>query len=160
MINNTLSNCRRNIFWNRKIKSIEVLEVFKLAPFGLPYIRLVRLVFSARTVFFSHNNSARTVFFNQFQPSFSEPNGATWLVSASTSADKFPQTANWNQILSLNKVHTIPPESWRFHLITYLGYTRCNKLLLRTQSWSCMKLQAAPLFNHCIQQPNNMQVQH
>ena len=33
-----------------------------LAPFGLPYIRLVRLLFSAGTMFFSYNNSARTVF--------------------------------------------------------------------------------------------------
>ena len=32
--------------------------------FGLPHIRLVRLLFSSETVFFSHNNSARTVFFS------------------------------------------------------------------------------------------------
>jgi len=38
--------------------------------FGLPHIRLVRLLFSAGTVFFSHNNSAGTVFFSQFQPSW------------------------------------------------------------------------------------------
>ena len=31
--------------------------------------------FLARTVFFSHNISARTVFFSRFQPNFSEPNG-------------------------------------------------------------------------------------
>ena len=37
-----------------------------LAPFGLPYIQLVRLLFSAGTVFFSHNNSARTVFSASF----------------------------------------------------------------------------------------------
>ena len=36
-----------------------------------------RLVFSAGTVFFSHNNSA---FFSQFQRSFSKPNGAYGLV--------------------------------------------------------------------------------
>ena len=35
--------------------------------FGLPKNRLVRLVFLAGTVFFSHNNSTRTVFFSQFQ---------------------------------------------------------------------------------------------
>ena len=32
-----------------------------MAPFGLLHIRLVRLVFSAGTVFFSHNNSVGTV---------------------------------------------------------------------------------------------------
>ena len=32
-------------------------------------IWLIWLLFSAGTIFFSHNNSARTVFFNQFQPS-------------------------------------------------------------------------------------------
>ena len=36
-----------------------------MALFGLPYIRFVRLLFSAGTVFFSHNNSVRTVFFSQ-----------------------------------------------------------------------------------------------
>jgi len=45
-----------------------------LAPFGLPHIRLVRLLFSAETVFFSHSNSARTVFSSQFQPKFCQPN--------------------------------------------------------------------------------------
>ena len=34
------------------------------------------LPFLAETVFFSHNNSARTVFFNQFQSKFCQPNGA------------------------------------------------------------------------------------
>jgi len=38
------------------------------ALFGLPHIRLVRLIFSAGTIFFSHKNSVRTVFFSQFQP--------------------------------------------------------------------------------------------
>ena len=33
--------------------------------------------FSAGRVFFSHNNSARTVFFSQFQPKFCQPYGAT-----------------------------------------------------------------------------------
>jgi len=33
--------------------------------------------FSAGKVFFSHNNSARTVFFSQFQPKFCQPNRAT-----------------------------------------------------------------------------------
>ena len=42
-----------------------------MALFGLPHVRFVRLLFSAETVFFSHNNSTRTV----FQPSFSKPNG-------------------------------------------------------------------------------------
>ena len=44
--------------------------------FGLPHIRLVWLLFSAGTVFFSHNNSAGTMFFSQFQPKFCQPNGA------------------------------------------------------------------------------------
>ena len=43
------------------------------APFGLPYIRLVRLLFSAGTVFFSHNVSARTVFSSHLQPNFGKP---------------------------------------------------------------------------------------
>ena len=47
-----------------------------MALFGLPHIRLVRLLFSAGTVFSSHDNSAGTVFFSQFQPSFRPPNGA------------------------------------------------------------------------------------
>ena len=34
------------------------------ALFGLPHIQLLRLLFSAGTVFFSHNNSAVTVFFS------------------------------------------------------------------------------------------------
>jgi len=37
-----------------------------MAPFGLPRNRIVRLVFSAGTVFFSHNNSDRTMFFSQY----------------------------------------------------------------------------------------------
>ena len=37
-----------------------------LGPVRLPHIRLVRFLFSAGTVFFSHNNSDRTVFFSQF----------------------------------------------------------------------------------------------
>jgi len=45
------------------------------APFSLPPIRLVRLFFSVGTVFFSHNNSAGTVFFSQFQSKFCQPNG-------------------------------------------------------------------------------------
>ena len=45
-------------------------------PFGLPHIRFIRLIFSAGTMFFSHNNSARTVFFSQFQPKFRPANGA------------------------------------------------------------------------------------
>ena len=39
-----------------------------MAPFGLPRNRFVRLVFSSGTIFFSHNNLARTVFSSQFQP--------------------------------------------------------------------------------------------
>jgi len=37
---------------------------------------LFGLFFSARTVFFIHNNLARTVFFNQFQPRFRPANEA------------------------------------------------------------------------------------
>ena len=48
-----------------------------MALFGLPHIRFVGLVFSAGTVFFSHNNSVRTIFFSEFQPSFRSVNGAT-----------------------------------------------------------------------------------
>ena len=43
---------------------------------SLPQIRLIQLLFSGRTVFFSHNISARTVFSSHFQPSFSKPKGA------------------------------------------------------------------------------------
>jgi len=39
-----------------------------LAPFGLSRNRFVRLIFSARTIFFSHNISAGTVFSSQIQP--------------------------------------------------------------------------------------------
>ena len=38
----------------------------QMGLFGLPYIRLVRLLFSAETIFFSHNNSVKIVFFSQF----------------------------------------------------------------------------------------------
>ena len=41
-----------------------------------PETDLFGLFFSAGIIFFSHNNLARTVFFNQFQPRFSKPNGA------------------------------------------------------------------------------------
>ena len=47
-----------------------------MAPFACLKVWLVRLVFSAGTVFFSHNNSAGTVFFSQFQPKFRPANGA------------------------------------------------------------------------------------
>ena len=38
-----------------------------MAPFDLPRIWFIRLLFSIETVFFSYNISARTVFFSQFQ---------------------------------------------------------------------------------------------
>jgi len=47
------------------IISCWVLSNATTGPFGLPHNRLVRLFFSAGTVFFSHNNSIRTVFFSQ-----------------------------------------------------------------------------------------------
>ena len=59
------------------------------APFGWPRSRLVRLVFSAGTVFFSHSNSVRTIFFNQFQPSFSKSNGASMLCTFASSSFHF-----------------------------------------------------------------------
>ena len=59
------------------------------APFGLPHIWLVQLIFSAGRVFFSHNNSARTVFFSQFQPNFSKPNGAKDVVTNNISLDYY-----------------------------------------------------------------------
>ena len=50
-----------------KMKDAQTLFSHRLqAPFGLPKNQLVRLVFSAGTVFFSHNNSARTVFSASF----------------------------------------------------------------------------------------------
>jgi hypothetical protein len=57
-------------------QGLKLLGLMDTAPFGLSYIRLVQLLFLAKTVFFSHNISARTVFFNHFQSSFSKPNGA------------------------------------------------------------------------------------
>lgn len=39
----------------------------------------------------------------------------------------------------------------RFSFGSLLGYTRCNKLFLTAQS--CMKLQAAPLSDHCSNNP-------
>ena len=50
-------------------------------PFGLPHIRLIRLLFSAGTVFFSHNNSAGTVFSANFSQSSDQRTGpiaCTW----------------------------------------------------------------------------------
>ena len=44
-------------------------------PFGLPRSWLVLLLFLVGTVFFSRNNSTRTVFFSQFQSKFSKPKG-------------------------------------------------------------------------------------
>ena len=59
-------HCLDESFFNKKVGRQPVT----MALFGLPHIRLVRLVFSVGTVFFSHNNSAGTVFFSQFQPRF------------------------------------------------------------------------------------------
>ena len=65
-------------FFPEYIGSIAFHErVFSSTPkalFNLPYI--IRLLFSVGTVFFSHNNSAGTVFFSQFQPKFRPTNGA------------------------------------------------------------------------------------
>ena len=47
-----------------------------VAPFACLKVWLLRLVFLVGTVFFSHNNSAGTVFFSQFQPKFRPANGA------------------------------------------------------------------------------------
>ncbi|XP_066397823.1 tyrosyl-DNA phosphodiesterase 1-like isoform X3 [Miscanthus floridulus] len=81
-----LSNYMVDIDWLRtacpslrKVPHVLVLhgqDGASLELFGLPHIRLVRLLFSVGTVFFSHNNSAGTVFFSQFQPSFRPANGA------------------------------------------------------------------------------------
>jgi len=59
--------------------------------FSLPHIRLVRLLFLAETVFFSHNNSAGTVFFSQFQPSFVPANGCRVLHEFLLAKDIFNQ---------------------------------------------------------------------
>ena len=56
MISHVKINLTRDLYIVNNIKI--------MASFGLPHIRFVRLVFSAGTVFFSHNNSARTVFFS------------------------------------------------------------------------------------------------
>ena len=61
----------------------ELLSSHILAPFGLPYIRLVRLLFSTGTVFFSHNISARTVFsttFRQVSASRTGPIHVFWII--------------------------------------------------------------------------------
>ena len=50
--------------WDRDFRSVRFI-----------HIRFVWLVFLTGIVFFSHNNSARTVLSSQFQPRFSEPNG-------------------------------------------------------------------------------------
>ena len=63
------SEARLRTFWSSFFTNLWAL-------FGLPHIRLVQLLFSAGTVFFSHNNSAGTVFFSQFQSSFRPANGA------------------------------------------------------------------------------------
>jgi len=54
------------------IDEVVTINEYNMAPFGLPHIQLVRLLFSAGTV-------ARIVFFSQFQPKFSKPNGAYFL---------------------------------------------------------------------------------
>jgi len=74
----------RELVWDRIFPGSSIL-LFALVLYCMDFLgpnlvrltrnRLVRLVFSAGTVFFSHNNSARTVFFSQFQPSFSKSNG-------------------------------------------------------------------------------------
>ena len=56
------------------IRRIKGTKMAKLALFGLPHIRFVRLLFSAGTVFFSYNNSVGTIFFSQFQSKFCQPN--------------------------------------------------------------------------------------
>ena len=58
------------------IDEVVTINEYNMAPFGLPHIQLVQLLFSVGTLFFSHNNSAGTIFFSQFQPNFSKPNGA------------------------------------------------------------------------------------
>jgi len=55
------------------------ISLHPMALFGLPHIRLIRLLFSAETVFFSHNNSAGTEFFSQFQPSFNHPSTSVFI---------------------------------------------------------------------------------
>jgi len=73
-----------------------------MALFGLPHIRLVRLVFSAGTVFFSHNNSTGTVLFSQFQPRFRPANGAIAFKEeenqAGTDTDEFHQTRDKDRV--------------------------------------------------------------
>ena len=49
-------HCLDESFFNKKVGRQPVT----MALFGLPHIRLVRFVFSAKTMFFSHNNSAGT----------------------------------------------------------------------------------------------------
>ena len=67
------------------------------APFGLPHIRLVRLLFSARTVFFSHNISARIVFsanFSQNSASRTGPMGASMGNSLPATIPPNPRVTN------------------------------------------------------------------
>ena len=58
---------------------------------------LVRFLFSAGTIFFSHNNLARTVFFSQFQLSFIKPNDAyaIILISARSRSSRDHEIADW-----------------------------------------------------------------
>ena len=58
-------------------RRMQVMCQINASPFGLPHIWFVRLLFLARIVFFFHNNSARTVFFSQFQQKFCQPNVPT-----------------------------------------------------------------------------------
>ena len=57
----TTIDCKKNI-------DIYELDPKATAPYTYLIIRLFQLIFLARTVFFSHNNSTGTVFFSQFQP--------------------------------------------------------------------------------------------
>ena len=60
-------NCSLNIDSSDSSKSVSAsIRNTSKAPFGLPHIQLVRLLFSAGTVFFSHNNSTGRVFSASF----------------------------------------------------------------------------------------------
>ena len=54
----TFDSCHRHLSAQRRAE----IAVMCSHPFGLPYIWLIRLLFSAGTMFFSHDISARTVF--------------------------------------------------------------------------------------------------
>ena len=73
-----LSNFTAGLFCACACCLLSLSRYFPSGPVRLTQKPVCSACFSAGTIFFSHNNSARTVFFSQFQLSFRPANGAMW----------------------------------------------------------------------------------